>query len=403
MSQGLYNVPTGGSISMVTFAGLMNSAYNALASQNSGASAPANGPGSAAQEFQTWFDITNVNFPILKIYDGVNWDKVGTLDVANSNWIPKMGGGVATLTSAATVNIGASPQTFITITGTTSITSFGTAATIGEERKLQFSGALQITYNAGAIITPGLQNVNVLPGDHCTAIYEGSSIWTLFGFTRAYSAPGFQLPSGATFWMPSKNVAVTGAVRANGRTIGSAASPATELASLSAYWLYVFLYQNFPDATLPVSGGRSGNANTDFNANKTITLPDLRGRVPAGLDDMGNSAASRLTSLTMSPDGITALASGGAQTVTLGTANLPAYTPAGTATDSGHTHGISPSATNLSPGGTWAPAGGGSVSVTSVTQSGTANITFAGTAQGGTSTAVNNIQPTVTGTWYICL
>src|SRR5712671_2565169 len=102
MSQASYNVPTGGSFSMVTFAGLMNGAYNALASQNAGASAPANGPGSVAQEFQPWFDTTNVNFPILKWFDGVNWNKTGTLDVVNSNWLPKMGGGMATLASAAT-------------------------------------------------------------------------------------------------------------------------------------------------------------------------------------------------------------------------------------------------------------------------------------------------------------
>src|SRR5258706_14353915 len=145
MSQASYQVPTGGSFSMVTFAGLMNAAYNALASQNAGASAPANGPGSAAQEFQTWFNTTNVSFPILNVFDGVNWNKSGTLDVANSNWLPKMGGGMATLASASTVDLGSSPQTFITISGGVTISSFGMAATVGEERKLQLSRSLQIT------------------------------------------------------------------------------------------------------------------------------------------------------------------------------------------------------------------------------------------------------------------
>jgi len=44
-----------------------------------------------------------------------------------------------------------------------------------------------------------------------------------------------------------------------------------------------------------VSGGRGSSALTDFSANKTITLPDLRGRVVMGLDNMGGTAAGRLT------------------------------------------------------------------------------------------------------------
>jgi hypothetical protein len=185
MSQASYNVPTGGSFSMVTFSGLMNGAYNALASKNAGASAPANGPGSAPQEFQTWFSTISVNFPTLTYFDGVAWNRAGTLDVVNSNWLPKMGGGVATLPSAATVDIGASPQTFITISGSVTIASFGTAATVGEEKKLQFSGSPQITFNAGAIVTPTLGNINAQPGDTCTAIYQGSGIWLIWSYVRA--------------------------------------------------------------------------------------------------------------------------------------------------------------------------------------------------------------------------
>lgn len=49
----------------------------------------------------------------------------------------------------------------------------------------------------------------------------------------------------------------------------------------------------------------NGNGTTTFN------LPDLRGRVVAGKDNMGGSAASRLTSATMTPDGNTLGATGG--------------------------------------------------------------------------------------------
>lgn len=86
---------------------------------------------------------------------------------------------------------------------------------------------------------------------------------------------------------------MTGFVRLNGRTIGSATSGATERANADTQALFEFLWQ--VDANLAVLTGRGISANADWVANKTIAVPDGRGRVLAGLDDMGNSAAGRLT------------------------------------------------------------------------------------------------------------
>lgn len=55
----------------------------------------------------------------------------------------------------------------------------------------------------------------------------------------------------------------------------------------------------------------------------TFALPDLRGRIPGGKDNMGGSAASRLTSGGSGVDGTTLGAAGGAQTHTLTNAQLP--------------------------------------------------------------------------------
>jgi len=57
----------------------------------------------------------------------------------------------------------------------------------------------------------------------------------------------------------------------------------------------------------------------------TFTLPDLRGRVAGGKDNMGGTAASRLTTAGAGVDGATLGASGGAQTHTLTTAQIPAH------------------------------------------------------------------------------
>ena len=60
-----------------------------------------------------------------------------------------------------------------------------------------------------------------------------------------------------------------------------------------------------------------GDGSTTFN------LPDLRGRVPAGVDNMGGSAASRLTSTVLTASN-TLGATGGTQTHTLAVGEIPA-------------------------------------------------------------------------------
>lgn len=85
-----------------------------------------------------------------------------------------------------------------------------------------------------------------------------------------------------------------GWVRMNARTIGGAGSGATELASLSARALYLYLWNTFGDGVAPVTGGRGQTAADDFTAGKPIAVPTMQGLIQVGLDDMGSSAANRL-------------------------------------------------------------------------------------------------------------
>lgn len=55
-------------------------------------------------------------------------------------------------------------------------------------------------------------------------------------------------------------------------------------------------------------------------------VPDMRGRVPAGQDDLGGTAANRLTSGGSGVNGATLGAAGGAETHTLTVAQMPAHT-----------------------------------------------------------------------------
>ena len=126
----------------------------------------------------------------------------------------------------------------------------------------------------------------------------------------------------------------TGFVRLNGRTIGNAASAATERANADTEDLFSFLWANVSDTYAPVSGGRGASAAADFAANKRITLPSMEGRVPVGLDQMGTGvAAGVLTGVTDSGE------SGGSEDHTMTQSELVSHThTAGSLTASTHTH-----------------------------------------------------------------
>jgi microcystin-dependent protein len=67
----------------------------------------------------------------------------------------------------------------------------------------------------------------------------------------------------------------------------------------------------------------AGDGSTTFN------VPDLRGRVIAGQDDMGGTSANRLTGQTGGIDGDTLGAIGGAETHTLVTSEMPSHNHSG--------------------------------------------------------------------------
>lgn len=131
----------------------------------------------------------------------------------------------------------------------------------------------------------------------------------------------------------------------------------------------------------------SGDGSTTFN------VPDLRGRVVAGKDDMGGSAASRLTGSFIT--GPTTLGgAGGSESRTLVTSNLPPYTPAGTVNTG--TLNVQWNIDSVSAPGSRevmiALTGSGARSGNLTAFSG---FSFTGTAQGGTSAALGILQPTI--------
>lgn len=96
--------------------------------------------------------------------------------------------------------------------------------------------------------------------------------------------------------------------------------------------------QEVAQATYPATYTVFGTAyNTGGETAGYFRVPDLRGRSLFGKDNMGGSAASRVTTAASNVDGATLGATGGAQTHTLSTSETPSHTHTGTS-DSGGSH-----------------------------------------------------------------
>ena len=91
-----------------------------------------------------------------------------------------------TLASASTTDIGAQNSLFVEITGTTTITSFG--STYNGPRFLRFTGALTLTHGANLYL-PGAANIVTVAGDTAIAVpNSGSTGWNVYDYKRI-SAP----------------------------------------------------------------------------------------------------------------------------------------------------------------------------------------------------------------------
>lgn len=95
---------------------------------------------------------------------------------------------------------------------------------------------------------------------------------------------------------------IDGWIWADGKTIGNASSNATNRANIDCLDLFTLIWNSYSNTVRPIytSAGvattRGASAAADWAANKAITVKDKRGFVSAGKDDMGGTAANRLTS-----------------------------------------------------------------------------------------------------------
>lgn len=193
---------------------------------------------------------------------------------------------------------------------------------------------------------------------------------------------------------------LSGFVRANARTIGSATSGATERANADCEQLFLYFWNNFSDPICPVVTGRGANGAADWAANKQIGTFDMRGRGTWGVNDMGHTDAGRLLSADFVIGNATTGGSvGGLSLRPILQANLPSYTlpnTLGVAVANGTSvlHGTQLD-TNTDGSQPNCPK---SVTFSDITASITGSVT-----SGGSGTSLNTLNPAMLGAWYIRL
>ncbi len=273
-----------------------------------------------------------------------------------------------TVASASTCDILAAGSEFVAISGTTTITSFGTGA--NAKRFVRATGAFKITHHATTLICPGGQDIVAAAGDTFIVVSNASSAARIYSYQRAAEVPA-TVPIGAVM------------------DYAGTTAP--------SFWLFCYgqtLVRTEYPALFAAIGTTFGSTDSS-----NFKLPDCRGRIRAGKDNMGGTAASRITTAGGAVDGATLGAVGGSESVTLLETNLPTHTHSFSATtseDGAHTHTYETQNSTSHPTGTGTnePRGGHVTGTTS--EDGEHTHTVSGTTGGaGSDTAVKILPPTM--------
>jgi microcystin-dependent protein len=384
---------------------------------------------SYAQAGMIWVNNSSIPWAV-NFFDGTNDDVIGYIDPSASIWMPVIGGGVGSDIASSTMDLGLHQDSVLDVSGSGSVTSFGSSATVGSAKFLRFGTSITIIASSN-IITPSGLNIITQVGDQAILINLGSGIWTIFGYFSANNQaapPGLLVPfSGFTAppgWLLAQGQAVSIAsyqalynnitIQATGNTV-SGQGTITNLSTTTNMQPGMPLcgptipagakIGSISGTSITMASGAvaSGSATGTLivvapwgvgNGSSTFNVPNITGRMVAGLD----ASQALITTATVNFPIIGG--SGGQQEYNLSQAQLPNVTLAFSPTNS-----YAPGTINLTHSDVQAlqsvglAAGGNteqlpfspttnSVTLPSYTPSGTVSL-------GGSGTAINNMPPFV--------
>jgi hypothetical protein len=372
-SQNPLSSPTTGTVSGLQLTNNYNGALDSVNTCNSGSTAPTNQLTGTPSLGNCWLSTASNPNPV-QWYDGSNWLTPFWVDAVNHYTNVKIGGGMASVASAATVDLCASanaPQAYIVITGNVTVTSFGSTCKAGHVKLITFAGALTLTYDPTSLIIPGAASVATAAGDQAIVVALGGGNWQVVSYAPAsgQSLVNLAVPVGTVLTFggytipanfvegygqaisrtayPNYLAAVT-SVQSVTRTSGSPTltgfSDTTRFGSgqyvegagipAGSYILSCFV----TTCTLNNNASSSGNANAtvflygDGDGSTTVTVPDCRGREVVYRDNIGGNAAgvSQVYTTINTTSGSTSATVASASGVAAGMYVISPFVPPGT-------------------------------------------------------------------------
>ncbi len=359
--------PTSGIYTGPQFSQKLGDGFRSVSTANKGATAPANVSGLSVDGLD-WIDDSTTPW-VMKRYINGNWAVIGAFDPTLSSYVGVIGGGVASINSATTTDLGSLPQANITINGTTTITGFGSSAPIGVVKIIRFAAALTLTSSSALPVPTGGYDLVTAANDRAIVTHLGSGAWEFTQYTRASGIPidvsalgkaEFTFAEVPPLHVKSQGqalsrssypafVAKTTRVMTGTRTSGNATIPVVgttlglktgipvEGSGINAGCTIASIVDNTSitlnsSACVTTSGsssitafpngyGRSGNSTT-------VGIPDCRGRAMAGLDAVADDGGALAALLTTTANGFNANGRmlgmvGGSESQTLTLQQLP--------------------------------------------------------------------------------
>ncbi|MGA7675145.1 MAG: DUF2793 domain-containing protein [Rhizomicrobium sp.] len=202
-----------------------------------------------------------------------------------TDWNSLISANEASIASAATCDLGAAGSLFVAVTGTTTVTGFGTSA--NRLRFVRFAGALTLTHNATSLILLGGASRTTAAGDLGIFASDASGNWRERAYLRAAADPGDYATKSGTETFANKTLT------------------APKISTIS----------NTGTLTLPTSTDTLvGRATTDTLTNKTLTSPAITTPTITGVTDGSSAAAGKVGEYVVST-----IASGSAVSLTTAT------------------------------------------------------------------------------------
>lgn len=180
----------------------------------------------------------NATFIAQLMYDGTNFVLLNPYSFPE-----KFGRKGSNIASATTTDLSTATGDYVHITGTTTITGFGTL-NAGIQRTVIFDGALILTHNATSLILPGAANITTAANDSAIFRSEGSGNWICIAYKKASGTPVVGVTS-----VTAAGLATGGTITGTGTvTVTAAVQSDQETASSNAVAITPGVQQYHPSA-----------------------------------------------------------------------------------------------------------------------------------------------------------